>query len=232
MNSTMTRNEQATQTPAASIVDTKLEVVVIPVSDVDRAKRFYTGLGWRVDADHSFPGDIRALQVTPPGSQASVIFGKGVTPAAPGSAQGMVLAVDDVEAARAQLLAQGAQVSEVYHQGLFFGAVPRAAGPDPEHRSYFSYASFTDPDGNGWLLQEVKVRAPGRVTAVKPDSLGVADLTALLRETETHHGTYEATAPKHHWSAWYAGYMVARLHGRSPEEAEKDAALAVPVATA
>jgi catechol 2,3-dioxygenase-like lactoylglutathione lyase family enzyme len=220
----------STQNQAASIVDTKLEVVVIPVSDVDRARSFYAGLGWRVDADHSFPGGLRGVQVTPPGSQASVIFGKGVTPAAPGSLQGMILAVDDVEAARAQLLAQGVQVSEVYHEGLFFGSVPRAAGPDPEHRSYFSYATFTDPDGNGWLLQEVKERAPGRVTAVKPESVELAGLTALLREAEAHHGMYEATAPKHHWSDWYAGYIVARQHGRSPQEAEKDAALAVPAA--
>lgn len=224
MSENITRTE-ATRIPSAGIVDTKLEVVIVPVSDVDRAKRFYLGLGWRLDADFTFPGDLRALQLTPPGSQASIIFGKGVTPASPGSLQGMLLAVDDIEVARAQLVAQGADVSEPYHAGLFFGATPRAQGPDPEGRSYFTYASFTDPDGNGWLLQEVKERFPGRVTPSKPHGADVAALSELLREAEEHHGAYEKVAPKHHWSDWYAGYVVAREHGRKPDEAAADAAL-------
>ena len=152
MKSTRTQSEQAAKAPSASIVDTKLEVVILPVSDVDRAKGFYMSLGWRLDADFVFPGDTRAIQLTPPGSQASIIFGKGVTPTAPGTVQGM-LVVDDMEAARAQLAAQGAEVSEAFHEGLFFGKTPRAPGPDPEHRSYYTYATFNDPDGNGWLLQ-------------------------------------------------------------------------------
>jgi len=225
MKSTQTRNEQAAQVPSAGSVDTKLEVVIIPVADVERAKRFYTGLGWRLDGDFVFPDDTRGVQLTPPGSQASIIFGKGVTQAAPGSSQGILLAVDDIEGARAQLVARGAKVSEVFHQGFFFGSKPRVSGPDPEHRSYSSYASFTDPDGNGWLLQEVTTRLPGRVTPSRPHGASVAALTELLREAEEHHGAYEATAPKHHWSDWYAGYMVAREHGRSPEEAAQDAAL-------
>jgi catechol 2,3-dioxygenase-like lactoylglutathione lyase family enzyme len=223
---------EATQVSSPANVETKLEVVVIPVADVDRAKSFYQGLGWRVDAD-IVAGDVfRGVQVTPPGSQASIIFGKGVTTASPGSLQGMLLIVDDIEAARAQLLERGANVSEVFHQGAFFGTLPRAAGPDPDHRSYFTYASFTDPDGNGWLLQEVKTRLPGRVTATRPEGVDVATLTELLREAETRHGQYSATAPKHHWSDWYAAYIVAREHARTPEEAAKDAALSMSTAPA
>jgi catechol 2,3-dioxygenase-like lactoylglutathione lyase family enzyme len=214
------------------LVDTKLEVVVIPVSDVERAKRFYLALGWRLDLDAVLPDGTRGVQVTPPGSQASIVFGHGVTTAAPGSAQGMLLAVDDVEAARAQLVAQGVAVTEAYHGGMFFGSKPRVPGPDPQRRSYFTYASFTDPDGNGWLLQEVPVRAPGRVTASKPHGADVAALNALLREAEARHGAYDATAPKHHWADWYAAYIVAREHGRSPEEAAQDAALALAAVAA
>jgi predicted enzyme related to lactoylglutathione lyase len=217
--------------PSAGLVDTKLEVVIIPVSDVDRAKSFYASLGWRLDADFTFP-DFRAVHFTPPGSQASILFGQGVTPAAPGSAQGMLLAVDDIEVARAQLVAQGVAVSEPYHAGAFFGAKAREPGPDPERRSYFTYASFTDPDGNGWLLQEVKDRFPGRVTPTKPHGADVVALAVLLREAEHHHGAYEKVAPKHHWSDWYAGYIVAREHGRKPEEAAADAALGMPAIAA
>jgi catechol 2,3-dioxygenase-like lactoylglutathione lyase family enzyme len=198
-------------------VDMKLEVVVIPVSDVDRAKRFYEGLGWRLDAD--FAGDDwRAVQLTPPGSPCSIHFGKGVTTAAPGSVQGLFLVVDDIEAARAELIAKGADVSEPFHYAGVRG--PRLAGPDPERGSYRSYASFSDPDGNSWLLQEIKTRLPGRGL-----SLDVAALTELLRETEQRHGQYEPTAPKHHWSAWYAAYIVARERGKTPEEAAQDGAL-------
>jgi catechol 2,3-dioxygenase-like lactoylglutathione lyase family enzyme len=223
--STQIRDEHATEVPSAQTVETKLEVVVIPVSDVDRAKRFYGGLGWRLDADFVKGDDWRAMQLTPPGSPCSVIFGKGVTSAAPGSAQGLFLVVDDIEAARADLIGRGADVSEVFHfegELRVTGTKGRVPGPDPEGRSYSSHASFRDPDGNGWLLQEVKTRLPGRGF-----STDVRTLTELLRETEEHHGEYEPTAPKHHWSVWYAAYMVARERGRTPEEAAKDAALNV-----
>lgn len=226
MSSTQMQGQQGRKIPAG-IVDTKLEVIVLPVSDVDRAKRFYEGLGWRLDADFTKDEEFRVLQLTPPGSPCSIIFGKGVTSAAPGSVQELMLIVDDVAAAREQLIAHGADVSEVFHDesGVFIhaGAKGRAPGPDPDGRSYFTWASFEDPDGNGWLLQEVRTRLPGRVTgeALITD---VAALTQLLQETEERHGKYEPTAPKHHWSQWYAAYMVAREHGRSPDEAASDAA--------
>jgi catechol 2,3-dioxygenase-like lactoylglutathione lyase family enzyme len=223
MNNTQTNNEHATATPSAAPVDTKLEVVVIPVSDVDRAKRFYAGLGWRVDADFVFSEDFRVLQLTPPGSPCSVIFGKGVTAAAPGSYQGLFLVVSDLEAARAELVRHDVDVSEVFHfdRGLRVGTEGRVSGADPEGRSYASFASFRDPDGNGWLLQEVKMRIPGRGVS----SSDVPNLTVLLREAEEHHGAYESSAPKHHWSDWYAAYMVARERGKAPEEAVKEGAL-------
>jgi catechol 2,3-dioxygenase-like lactoylglutathione lyase family enzyme len=224
MSGTQMSNEHATQIPTAATVDAKLEVVVIPVSDVDRAKRFYGSLGWRLDADFTNGEDWHLVQMTPTGSPCSVMFGKGFTTAVPGSVQGTFLVVDDVEAARAELVGHGVNVSEVFH---FDGKLLRAAGtkgrvpgPDPEGRSYLSFASFSDPDGNGWLLQQVKTRLPGRGL-----SLDVATLTELLRETEKHHGEYEPTAPKHHWSGWYAAYIVARAQGRTPEEAAKNGAL-------
>ena len=192
------------------------------MSDVDRAKRFYGGLGWRLDADFASGEDWRAVQMTPPGSPCSIIFGKGVTTAVPGSVQGLFLIVDDVKAARAQLIGYGVDVSEVFHfaGGLHVnGTNGRVPGSDPEGRSYRSWASFNDPDGNGWLLQEVQTRLPGRGL-----SMDVSTLTELLRETEEHHGEYEATAPKHHWSGWYAAYIVARQRGKTPEEAASDGA--------
>jgi len=199
-------------------VDLKLEVVVLPVSDVDRAKRFYESLGWRVDADFSGP-DWRVVQVTPPGSPCSIQFGTGITTAAPGSVQSTFLVVDDIQAARTALVGRGAAVSEVFHYAA--GRGPRVSGPDPQGRSYFSFASFSDPDGNSWMLQEIKTRLPGRGVS----NLDVASLTALLQETEKRHGEYEPTAPKHHWSEWYAAYIVARERGRTPDEAAKDGAL-------
>jgi catechol 2,3-dioxygenase-like lactoylglutathione lyase family enzyme len=223
MISTQKRVEHPTQTPSARRVDTRLEIVVLPVSDVDRAKRFYESLEWRLDADFSAGEDWRVVQLTPPGSQSSILFGKGVTTAAPGSVQGTFLTVDDIEAARAELIEHGVEVSDVFHfDGGFHvtGTKGRVAGLDPKHRSYQSWASFSDPDGNGWLLQEIKTRLPGRGL-----SLDVATLTELLRETEQHHGKYEPTAPKHHWSGWYAAYIVARQNGRTPDDAAKDAAL-------
>ena len=165
MSSTQTSNESAAKVPSAGIVDTKLEVVILPVSDVERAKRFYVSLGWRLDADFASGEDWRAVQVTPPGSPCSVIFGKGFTTAAPGSVQGLFLVVDDIAAARAELIGHGVDVSEVFHfEGALnvIGTNGRAPGPDPQGRSYSSWASFSDPDGNGWMLQEVKTRLPGR----------------------------------------------------------------------
>ena len=204
--------------------DLKLEVVILPVADVDRAKAFYEGLGWRLDADFTNGKDWRALQMTPPGSPGSIIFGKGVTTAVPGSVQGTFLIVDDVEASRAELVKHGADVSEVFHfDGPLHvdGTKGHVPGKDPEGQSYRSWASFSDPDGNTWMLQEIKSRLPGRGLG----NLDVTAMTELLRETEQHHGDYERTAPKHHWSGWYAAYVVAREQGKTPEEAAKQAAL-------
>jgi catechol 2,3-dioxygenase-like lactoylglutathione lyase family enzyme len=226
MSSTSVSTEQqsATSVPTAATVDLKLEVVVIPVSDVDRAKRFYGSLGWRLDADFAFDNGFRVVQYTPPGSACSLQFGTNITSATPGSVHGLYLAVSDIDAARDELVARGAGVSEVFHPttpGAQFqpdGASGRVDGPAPDHASYRSFATFNDPDGNGWLLQEIKTRLPGRGF-----SLDVATLTELLRETEAHHGEYEPTAAKHHWSGWYAAYIVARERGRTPDEAVKDA---------
>jgi catechol 2,3-dioxygenase-like lactoylglutathione lyase family enzyme len=160
MGSTQTSSERAKQLPTAGRIEMKLEVVVLPVADVDRSKRFYGNLGWRLDADFT-TGDFRVVQLTPPGSQCSIHFGKGITPAAPGSVQNLYLVVDDIEAARAELIGRGVDVSEEFHYAGIRG--PRVPGRDPEHRSYFTYASFSDPDGNGWLLQEIRERLPGRV---------------------------------------------------------------------
>jgi catechol 2,3-dioxygenase-like lactoylglutathione lyase family enzyme len=222
--STQTQPEDATATRTAAGVDLKLEVIVIPVSDVDRAKRFYQHLGWRLDADFASGDDWRLVQITPPGSPCSVMFGKGFTTAAPGSVQGTFLVVDDVEAARTDLIGRGVNVSELFHFDHMLlrasGTTGRVQGPDPEGRSYFSFASFSDPDGNSWLLQEVTTRLPGRGL-----SLDVPTLTELLKEAEKRHGEYEPTAPKHHWSDWYAAYIVAREHGLAHDEAAQHGAL-------
>ena len=222
MSTTQMSKESATEKPSAGTVETKLEVVVLPVSDVDRSKRFYMSLGWRLDADFAAGDDWRAVQLTPPGSPCSVIFGKGFTAAVPGSVQGTFLVVDDVKAARAALIGRGVDVSEVFHfEGPLnvIGTNGRVPGPDPQGRSYQSWASFSDPDGNSWMLQEIKTRLPGRGFGID-----VATLTDLLREAEEHHGKYEPTAPKHHWSGFYAAYVVARERGKTPEEAAKDGA--------
>jgi catechol 2,3-dioxygenase-like lactoylglutathione lyase family enzyme len=227
MSNAQTANEHVTEIPgAAATVDLKLEVVVIPVSDVDRAKRFYARLGWRLDADFAFDNGFRVVQFTPPGSGCSIQFGTNITSAAPGSVQDLYLIVSDIEAARKALVGKGAQVSDVFHPsapGAQFkpaGMGGRVSGSAPEPASYRSFATFSDPDGNGWLLQEIKMRLPGRGL-----SSDVATLTELLRETEKRHGEYEPTAPKHHWSEWYGTYIVARQRGRTPEEAVKDATL-------
>jgi len=227
MDSTTMSNKSATRMANAALVETKLEAIVIPVSDTDRSKRFYGNLGWRLDADFAFDNGFRVVQFTPPGSGCSIQFGTGTTSATPGSAQSTYLIVSDIDAARGELVARGVEVSEVFHPvtpGAQFqreGTSGRASGPAPEHASYRSFATFSDPDGNGWLIQEIKTRLPGRGFS----SLDVATLTELLRETENRHGEYEPTAPKHHWSGWYAAYIVARQRGRTSDEAAKDAAL-------
>jgi catechol 2,3-dioxygenase-like lactoylglutathione lyase family enzyme len=200
----------------------KLEVVIIPVSDVDRAKAFYEKVGFRLDID-IVNGNFRGVQFTPPRSEASIIFGKRVTSAKSGSAN-LVLAVDDLDAARDDLIGRGVNVSEVFHYsgGPFNNALenPRAAGRDPEGRSYFSFASFEDPDGNGWLLQEITARLPGREWEQKrARAMDVATLAELLSETAQHHDHYEKTHAEHHWWDWYAPYLTARQNGSSPEDA-------------
>jgi catechol 2,3-dioxygenase-like lactoylglutathione lyase family enzyme len=200
----------------------KLEAVIVPVSDVDRAKAFYEKVGFRLDIDIANE-NFRGIQFTPPRSEASIILGKGVTSARAGSAE-LVLAVDDIDAARDDLISRGVNVSEVFHYagGPFNNAVenPRVAGRDPEGRSYFSFASFQDPDGNGWLLQEITTRLPGREwKSTRAQAMDVATLAELLHETEEHHGQYEKTHGKHHWWDWYAPYLSARQDGSSPEEA-------------
>jgi predicted enzyme related to lactoylglutathione lyase len=213
--------------PKVQPVDTKLEVVLLNVSDVDRAKAFYESLGWRLDIDIA-AGEFRGVQMTPHNSEASIIFGKGVIPATSGSAQTLVLAVNDVDAAREDLIARGINVSEVFHYaaGPFNNTVPnpRAAGRDPEGRSYFSFTSFDDPDGNNWLLQEIKTRLPGREW--EPARMQAADavsLADLLHETAEHHDQYEKTHAEHHWWDWYAQYVSARQNGSSPEQASEAA---------
>jgi catechol 2,3-dioxygenase-like lactoylglutathione lyase family enzyme len=192
----------------------KLEVVVVPVADVDRAKDFYMALGWREDADFAAGADFRVVQLTPPGSACSIIFGTGITSAAPGSAQSLDLAVTDIEAARADLAGRGADVSEVFHDegGVFHhaGTEGRVAGLAPDRKSYGSFASFSDPDGNGWLLQEVTTRLPGRVTPAPAAYGSAADLAEALRRAAAAHGKHEAETGQADpdWPDWYAQYMV------------------------
>ena len=215
--------ETRTMMAKAEPVNMKLEVVMLGVSDVDRAKAFYENLGWRLDIDIA-AGDFRGVQVTPHNSECSIIFGKSVTSVKPGSGANLVLAVDDIDAARDDLIARGVAVSEVFHfaAGPFNDAVesPRVPGRDPEGRSYFSFASFEDPDGNGWLLQEIQSRLPGRDwKSAQTSAIDTATLAALLRETSEHHGRFETSHGEHHWSDWYASYLSARQNGSSSEEA-------------
>ena len=216
----------ATETQAARTADMKLEVVVIPVSDVDRAKRFYGGLGWRLDADFAAAGDdFRVIQFTPPGSGCSIIFGKNVTAAEPGSAQGLYLIVSDVAAARDELLGRGVAVGEVFHDagGVYagkdepylFGRL-RVRGPDPEHRSYRSFASFKDPDGNGWLFQEITTRLPGRVAGDVMTFTSSTELASALRRAEAAHGEHEKRTGQRDadWPNWYAEYIVREQAGK------------------
>lgn len=205
-------------------VDMKFEIVIIPVSDVDRAKEFYAKLGWRLDAEFDSGKDFRIIQFTPPGSGCSIICGKNVTSAAPGSCKGMYLIVSDIEAARKELLSRGVNVSEVFHgaadaytgkdEPYLFGS-NRVGGPDPGHRSYRSFASFNDPDGNGWLLQEITTRLPGRIDSSATSFATVTDLAGALRRAEAAHGQHEKRTGvrDENWPAWYAAYMVAEQAG-------------------
>jgi catechol 2,3-dioxygenase-like lactoylglutathione lyase family enzyme len=211
----------------AQSVEMRLEIVVVPVSDVDRAKRFYGGLGWRLDADFAAGDDFRVIQFTPPGSGCSVIFGKNVTAAAPGSARGLYLIVSDIEAARAELSARGVEVSELFHDAgdthagadepYLFGRI-RVAGGDPEHRSYRSFASFTDPDGNGWLLQEITARLPGRVDTQGATFTSAAELAMALRRAAASHGEHEKRNGQRdeNWPDWYAEHIVREQAGGDP----------------
>jgi catechol 2,3-dioxygenase-like lactoylglutathione lyase family enzyme len=206
-------------------VDMKLELIIVPVSDVDRAKEFYASLGWRLDADFSAGNDWRGVQFTPPGSGSSIIFGKNVTAAAPGSAQGLYLIVSDINAARNELLSRGVKVSEVFHgtsdkfsgpdEPYLFGRL-RTSGPDPAHGSYRSFASFRDPDNNGWLLQEVTTRLPGRLDPATTTFASVNDLASALRRAEAAHGEHEKRTGQRdeNWPAWYAAYIAAEQSGQ------------------
>ena len=214
---------ETTNTAKTEPVDMKLEVIVIGVSDIDRAKAFYENLGWRLDADFLISEDFRVIQLTPRNSPASIIFGKGITSVKPGSGFPLVLAVEDLDAARDELMKRGVRVSEVFHYagGPFNEARqnPRVAGRDPEDRSYFTFASFEDPDGNGYLLQEIKTRLPGREWESAPALNVNDDLAELLRETSERHNLFEKTHAQHNWWDWYAPYLSARQKGGSPEEA-------------
>jgi catechol 2,3-dioxygenase-like lactoylglutathione lyase family enzyme len=212
--STITEQDvTTTQAPSATALATRFEVTTLPVADVDRAKAFYQRLGWRLDIDFKPTPDTRGVQFTPPGSQASIQFGEGATTMTPGSLQGLFLVVDDIEAARADLFGRGVEVSEIWHIEPGKGRVP---GLDPQRRSYLSRASFADPDGNTWILQEITERLPGRVEM--HDSGALAQ---LLFETARRHGAFEAVAPPHDWWDWYGAYMDARENGLSQEEAAK-----------
>ena len=205
-------------------VDMKLEVIVIPVSDVDRAKDFYGKLGWRLDADFAAGDDFRVMQFTPPGSGCSIIFGKNVTAATPGSAQGLYLIVSDIDAAREDLLGRGVKVSEVFHGASDVHAGPddpyifgrlRVSGRDSDHGSYRSFASFSDPDGNGWLFQEVTTRLPGRIDSRTTTFASANDLASAFRRAEAAHGEHEKRTGQRdaNWPEWYAAYMIAEQAG-------------------
>ena len=203
-------------------VDLKLEVVVIPVSDVDRAKEFYGGLGWRLDADFPFDNGFRVVQFTPPGSGCSVQFGTNITSAAPGSAHGLYLIVSDIEAARDELVARGVDVSDVFYPGTpgaqfqTDGTSDRVPGVAPDNASYGSFATFSDPDGNDWLLQEVTTRLPGRIDAAETTYASTADLAGAMRRASIAHGGHEKRIGQadEDWPDWYAAYMVAEQSGK------------------
>ena len=215
MSNTRSVSATTADTGSTPTRDMKFEVVVIPVSDVDRAKGFYSALGWRLDADFANGEEFRVVQFTPQGSACSIHFGKGITPAAPGSARGMYLVVSDIEATRAELRGRGVEVSEIVHR-----VAPGQAqlkGPHPEHRSYASFATFSDPDGNSWLLQEVTARLPGRVAAEDTTFTSSPELAAALRRAAVAHGEHEKRTGERdeNWPDWYARYMMAEQTGKA-----------------
>ena len=226
MNSAQTDNQIAAEDPAAGTVDLKLEVVVIPVSDVDRAKEFYGNAGWRLDADFAFDDGVRIVQLTPPGSGCSIQFGVKLTSASPGSVEGLYLIVSDLEVARQQLIDRGVEVGEVFHEGAIgarfqLGESGRLTGPAPGHGTYGSFATFVDPDGNRWLLQEITTRLPGRVDPAVTSFGSTNDLAQALRRAAAAHGEHE----KRHggefdenWPDWYAAYMAAEQTGEELPE--------------
>lgn len=221
MSTTEERSGEAGGAQSDGSVDLKLEVVVIPVSDADRSKDFYGRLGWRLDADFSFDNGFRVVQFTPPGSGSSVQFGTKITAAAPGSAQGLYLIVSDIRAAREQLAARGAEIGDVFHPGTPGAQFEpgagndRLSGPAPDGQSYSSFATFRDPDGNTWLLQEITTRLPGRVDAAVTSFTSVPDLAAALRRAAAAHGEHEKRIGQadENWPDWYAAYMVAEQAG-------------------
>jgi predicted enzyme related to lactoylglutathione lyase len=220
MSSVQNRSEPTADTPGHETIDLKLEALVIPVSDIDRAKDFYERLGWRLDADVARDG-FRLIQINPPGSGCSIQFGTDLTSAAPGSASGLYLIVSDIEAARAELIARGAEVSEVFHEGEIggrfhrVGAGDRLSGPAPEHQSYGSFATFEDPDGNGWLLQEITTRLPGRIDPAATSFASASDLSKALQRAAAAHGEHEARIGREDpdWPDWYAEYIVREQAG-------------------
>jgi catechol 2,3-dioxygenase-like lactoylglutathione lyase family enzyme len=222
MSSTRARSETAIETSNARTVDLKLEAVVIPVSDIDRAKKFYGNLGWRPDADFSFDNGFRVVQFTPPGSACSIQFGTNITSAAPGSTCGLYLIVSDIEAGRAALEARGVTVSGVFHAGTPGaqfqpdGTSGRLSGPAPDHASYRSYVTFSDPDGNGWVIQEVTTRLPGRIDAAATTFTSSAELATALRRAAAAHGEHEKRIGQHDadWPDWYAEYIVREQAGK------------------
>lgn len=219
MSTTATRSQDATTGARAGNVDMKIEAVVIPVSDVDRSKAFYGKLGWRLDADFRFDNGFRVVQFTPPGSGCSIQFGTKITSAAPGTAQGLYLIVSDIEAARDDLVSHGVQVSEVFHAGTpgaQFGTDGHVSGPEPGQGSYRTFASFRDPDGNGWLLQEITTRLPGRIDAAETAFDSASDLASALRRAEAAHGQHEKRTGQRdaNWPDWYAAYIAAEQAGR------------------
>jgi catechol 2,3-dioxygenase-like lactoylglutathione lyase family enzyme len=217
-------SRESTRTVGSEPVDLKLEVVVIPVADADRSKAFYSGLGWRLDADFSFDNGFRVVQFTPPGSQCSVQFGTKITGAPPGSAHGLYLIVSDVQAGRDELMNQRAKVSEVFHAGAPGAQLnpestnDRVGGPDPDHKSYSSFATFEDPDGNSWLLQEVTNRLPGRLDPTITSFNSAGDLAGAMRRASVAHGEHEKRIGKADpdWPGWYATFMVAEQAGEEP----------------
>ena len=221
MNETQNRTQSTTASDGVQPFDMKLEVVVIPVSDVDRAKRFYTSLGWRLDVDLAKDEQFRVVHFTPPGSQCSILFGKGVTTQEPGSVQGLHLIVSDIKAVRTMLADRGIGISEVFHDvgGVFHhaGTNGRVSGPQPEGRSYGSFAAFDDPDGNGWIFQEVTTRHPGRVNQSDTTFNSASELAGVLRRAAIAHGEHEKRIGHHdeNWPDWYADYVFREMHGTS-----------------